>query len=105
MNKVIVHKARTNILPVNLGYDISADTFSSQIRSQPDHESTLIATWNVAFLTDGTDGKLVLTLYDEVTEDIEVNSGYMDLKRLSGGERIAVFEKPLEVEFRGVTTP
>lgn len=103
-NKVIVHKNRTNSIQVHLGYDVSDDTITSEIRTEPNVNSTLIATWDVGFLTDGTDGKLVLSLDDEVTAAITVNSGYMDLKRMLGGEPISVFDQPLEVSFRGVVT-
>ena len=106
MNKVVVYKARTNVLPVNLGIDVSGDTFTSQVRSKSDHTSTLLMTWTVAFETDGTDGILRLTVDDLVTEQIEVDSGYMDLRRVTGGEPVPVWDKPLEVEFRGsVTVP
>ena len=103
-NKVIVHKNRTNEVRVNLGMDVSADTITSEIRSEPDVESPLIATWTVAFVTDGTDGELLLTLDDTITAEITANSGFMDLKRISGGEPIPVFDKPLEVTFRGTVT-
>jgi hypothetical protein len=104
MSKVIVHKARTNTIIINLGIDISGETFFSEIRAEEDHESTLLMTWDVDFDTDGTDGKLRLTADDIVTGQIEVSSGFMDLKRVSGGEPLAVFERALEVEFRGVVT-
>jgi hypothetical protein len=104
MNEVIVHKARTNSIVVNLGEDVSGDTFTSQIRSQPEHDSTLLMTWTVSFVTDGTDGKLLLTVDDLITEQIEVESGYMDLRRVTGGQPVPVFDRPLEVEFRGVVT-
>jgi hypothetical protein len=103
-NEVIVHKGRTNVLEVRLGIDISADTFTSEIRTQPDQGSTLIASWTVTFSTDGTDGNLKLVLDDAITSTIDENSGYMDLKRVSGGEPIPVFDKPLEVVFRGTVT-
>ncbi len=103
-NEVIVHKNRTNVVLVNLGIDVSADTITSEIRSEPQVEAPLIATWNVDFVTDGTDGELVLTLDDATTADITANSGYMDLQRVSGGEPIPVFDTPLEVTFRGSVT-
>lgn len=103
-NKVIVHKSRTNIIEVHLGYDVSGDTITSEIRSQPSLDAPLIATWNVAFLTDGRDGKLRLTLDNAVVADIAANSGYMDMKRVVDGEPFAVFDEPLEVTFRGVVT-
>ena len=103
-SKIIVHKGRTNILTVSLGVNVSADTITSEIRSEPDVESPLIATWVVSFKTDGTDGELLLTLDDLHTSQIKANSGYMDLKRVTGSEPIAVFDRPLEVSFRGTVT-
>lgn len=103
-NKVIVYKGRTNTIIVNLGIDASSDTYTSQIRSEPDVESLLLADWTVSFVTDGTDGKLKLTLDDIVTAQIAADSGYMDLKRVSGGEPLAVFDQALEVSFRGTVT-
>jgi hypothetical protein len=103
-NPVVVHKARTNTVIVDLGEDVSTDTFTSEIRSEPDHESTLLMTWDVDFESDGTDGRLVLTVDDLITEQITVDSGYMDVKRVTGGQPVPMFDKPLEVIFRGVVT-
>jgi hypothetical protein len=103
-NKVIVHKDRTNTIQINLGMDVSADTITSEIRSEPSVDSPLLAIWTVDFLTDGTDGKLILTLDNSITQDISASSGYMDLKRMVGGEPLAIFDRPLEVSFRGVVT-
>lgn len=103
-NKVIVHKGRTVTLEVQLGFDISADTFTSEIRAEPSVTSSLIAAWAVSFLTDGHDGKLKLVLDNTITSSITANSGYMDVKRVTGGEPVAVFDEPVEVAFRGVVT-
>lgn len=103
-NQVVVHKNRTNTIIVKLGMDISVDTFTSEIRTEPDVEGVLIASWDVSFVTDGTDGDLRLSLDDTITSDIDVDSGYMDLKRVSSGEPLAVFDRPLEVVFRGSVT-
>jgi len=103
-NKVIVHKNRTNTTVVDLGVDVSADTITSQIRAEQDPTSALIATWAVSFVTDGTDGLLLLTLDNALTTGITVDSGYMDLKRVSAGEPLPVFDRPLEVSFQGVVT-
>jgi hypothetical protein len=102
--KVIVYKNRTNVITVSLGIDVSADTITSEIRSEPDVNSPLIATWVVSFKTDGHDGELILKLDDLNTSQIKANSGYMDLKRISGSEPLAVFDQPLEVAFRGAVT-
>jgi len=102
-NKIIIHKNRTNKVVIDLGIDVSADTITSEIRAEQDHTSQLIATFVVAFESDGTDGRLVLTLDNSVT-GITVDSGYMDLKRVSAGEPLPVLDKPLEVRFQGTVT-
>jgi len=103
-NKVIVHKGRTNVVRVNLGIDVSADVIFSEVRSEPDQDSVLLMSWQVDFETDGTDGMLILTVDNTITAQIEPSNGWMDLKRVSGGEPISVFDKPLEVSFRGTVT-
>jgi|SRR5580765_174129 len=103
-NEVVVHKGRTNIIRVRLGIDVSADTITSQIRSEPDVESPLLAEWDVSFETDGTDGNLILLLDDLITGQIAADGGFMDLNRVSGGEPLPVFDRPLEVSFRGTVT-
>jgi hypothetical protein len=102
-SKVIVHKSRTNVLRVNLGMNITGDTFTSEIRAEPDVESALLATW-VVTVSDAIKGELVLTLDDVTTAQIKATSGFMDLKRVTGSEPVAVFDRPLEVTFRGTVT-
>lgn len=104
MSALNVFKRRTNVVQVDLGMDVSADTFESEIREGKDNTTTLIATWTIAFLTDGTDGKLVLTLDDSVTSTITQKTGYMDLKRISVGEPLPVFNAPVKVLFKEVVT-
>lgn len=103
MDDIVVYKNRTNVLSVSLGSDVSADTFESEIRDKVGVTSTLIATWDVAFLSDGTDGELVLTLDDTATDAITQKAGYMDIKRTSGGEPYEVFP-PIKVKFLEVVT-
>jgi hypothetical protein len=103
-NQVVVHKGRTNKVLVDLGVNVSADTITSQIRSEPRSDSTLIATWVVAKVDGGVNGELTLTLDDSATSNITVLTGYMDIKRIVSGEPIPVFDKPLEVVFRGTVT-
>lgn len=103
MNKVIVHRNRTNTIPVSLGIDITGETITSQIRAEPHHESALLAEW-VVTVVDAVTGELSLTLDDLETSQITVDSGFMDFKRLSGGEPLTVLDRPLEVEFRGTVT-
>lgn len=102
--KIIVHKGRTNTLTVSLGVNVATDTITSEIRAEPDQSSELIATWVVAKVGDGSAGDITLTLDDTATKTIKALSGYMDLKRMKGGEPIPVFDQPLEVEFRGSVT-
>jgi len=103
-NTVVVHKNRTNTLYVDLGFDVAGETLESEIRSEATVGSDLIATWTIGFLTDGTDGRLILTLDDAITAAIAEAKGYMDIKRVSAGEPIPVFDRPLEVEFRETVT-
>lgn len=100
-NSLVVFKNRTNIVPVSIGMNVSADLITSEIRTL---SGVLIATWDVTFDGDGTDGEIVLTLDDSVTSTITYPTGLMDLKRISGGEPFAVFELPIEVEFRETIT-
>lgn len=103
MSDIVVYKNRTNILTVSLGVDVSSDTFESQIREKSTNDSLLLATWAVAFATDGVDGELVLTLDDSQVSDITAKTGYMDIKRITGGEPFAVFD-PVKVVFRDTVT-
>lgn len=102
--KVNVWKDRKNILRIYLGMDVSGDIITSEIRTQANVSATLLAAWDVDFETDGTDGALVLTLESADVGDISVNIGYMDLKRVSGGDPFPIFEDPLEVVFKNSVT-
>lgn len=101
---LIIHKGRTTVLPVSLGFDVSNDIVTSQIREEKNPLSQLIATWEVRFLTDGVDGELILVLDDAVSGVIEQVQGYMDLKRMTGGEPVSIFDEPVEVLFKDVVT-
>ena len=102
-NELVVHLDRTNIFTCNLGIDITGETITSEIRTQPDTDSTLVATFAVG-VVDASEGEITLTLDNSVTGGITVKSGYMDLKRNSGGEPLPVFDRPLEVRFQGAVT-
>lgn len=101
---IIIHRGRTKTLLVDLGRDVSANTFTSEIRTESDVASTSIAEWDVNFVTDGVDGKLVLTLDDTVTSDIIYSNGYMDIKEMVNGEPLSVFNGSLPVVIKGVVT-
>lgn len=103
MSDVIVYKNRRNVISMSLGRDVSDDTFESQIREKARVDAPLIAEWVVSFATDGEDGELLLTLDDSDLSDITQKSGYMDLKRTSGGEPYQVFA-PMKVLFKDTVT-
>lgn len=102
-NKVIVHKGRTCTLSVDLGINITGDTITSQIRTEPNVASPLLAEWDVTVDVAAT-GKLTLVLDDTETASVSVTTGYMDIKRVVAGDAVPVFDEPLEVTFRGVVT-
>lgn len=100
MAEVTVWEKRTTKLMVSLGYDVSQDVITSQIREGRTPESELIAEWNVAFLTDGTDGELVLTIDDSLVQDVSVSNGYMDGVRVSNSEPLPLFDEIIDVVFK-----
>lgn len=102
--QVFVYKNRTNVITVNLGMNIQNDTFSSQIRAEKSGSSTLIATWTVSFVTDGTDGLLKLTIDNSQLQNVTRSNGFMDIKRTTSGEPVPVFDDPVEVIFRETIT-
>lgn len=103
MNQLRVFKGRTNVYRLELGIDISTDVITSQIRTEPAQDAPLIADFEVTVVGDGTTGKLDLRLDDVVTSQISATTGWMDIKRMSGGEPIPTFE-PIEVIFVGTVT-
>ena len=100
-----ITKGRTKRITLNVGVDVSGDTFTSQIRADKNPTSDLLATWAISFATDGTDGELVLTLDNSLTTGITHTNGYMDVKRMTGGEPVDVFDDPLPVVFQEPITP
>jgi hypothetical protein len=100
--EIKIYKNRLNTLTIRLGYDISADTFESHIRSKQSATSDLLGTWDISFVTDGTDGELFLEFDEQGT--ITNKTGYTDLKRVSGGDDVYVFD-PIKVIFVETVTP
>jgi hypothetical protein len=97
----------TNTVMVELGYDVSQDVITSQIRKGTQVSTELIADWTVEFVTNGMDGKLRLTIDDSVLVDSSITMGYMDMKRMVGGvggEPTPVFDGPILVNFLDVVT-
>lgn len=104
MDPIIVYRNRTVVVPVSLGFDASDDVFTSDIRVDDDPESELIASWEVESNTVDGLTELTLTLDNSVTAAITKFTGYMDIKRMTGGEPVSVFDHPLEVLFRNPVT-
>lgn len=104
MDQIVIKKGRTKVVSVKLPDDVSLDVITSQIRTGRTKTSTLIATWDVSFETDGSDGEVILTLDDSVTSEIAYKKGYMDMKRIIDGEPTDVFDHPLEVVFKSPIT-
>ncbi len=100
MQQIVVHKGRTTVISVSVGVDVSLDVITSEIRVGKTQSSELIATWVVTFATDGKDGELILTLDDSVSTLITKSVGHMDLKRVTAGQPLNVFDEPLEVIFK-----
>jgi len=103
MAEIVVYKNRTNVISVSLGTDVSSDILTSEIREKELVGSPLIATWDVTFATDGTDGELILTMDDSELVAVTQKQGYMDIKRMSGGEPYEVFA-PIKVLFKETVT-
>lgn len=104
MAHVKVTRGRAKPLEVKLDYSVEGDVLTSQIRETRDPESALIADWSVAFVTDGSDGHLLLTLTSETTAAITQSTGFMDIKRVSNGVPLDVFDSPLKVIFTEMPT-
>lgn len=100
--QLIIQKGRYNEFLVNLGVDISGDTFTSEIRAEQDSVSDVLA----SFHCDTTENLNVLKLSLEVNDisEIEQTNGWMDIKRVSGEKPLPVFDRPLEVIFRDTVT-
>lgn len=106
MATIKVRRGRTNVKMIFLGRDVSADTFVSEIKADKLGVGPVIAAWDISFLTDGTDGKLVLTLDDSVVADIpaSIKKGYMDVKQITGGEPIPAHDGVITVKFLATVT-
>jgi hypothetical protein len=94
-----VHRNRTNVSIVKLGYNVSGMNFISQIRAERTRTSRLIATWSIEVVGDGSSGELRFSLDNGITRDISDNIGYMDIVREEGGEPYSVLRTPLVVAF------
>lgn len=105
-NTVIVYKNDTNVIQVDLPFEIAdGDSFTSQIREDKISTSTLIATWVVEIEEADEDHTLLkLTIDNSNLTEVTQTKGYMDIKHVSGGEPSRVFKSPLRVRFKDVVT-
>lgn len=104
MSEIVLFKNRTNRFKVNLGIDVSGDTFTCQVREKAIVSAPLIATaTSVLPVTTGVDGMLYVLFDDNTLNAVTAKSGYLDLKRMSGGEPLPVFA-PVKVKFQEVVT-
>lgn len=101
---IVVHKGRTVTIEISLAFSVAGDTITSEIRKGRSSSSPLIASWTVVIKPDGTNKNLILTLDNSTTSAITEKIGYMDLKRVSAGEPLPIFEDPLQVSFKDVVT-
>jgi hypothetical protein len=99
---ITVQKGRYSIKELHLHIDVTGDTFASQIRARPDVNSELIAEWTVSVL-DAATGVVRLEL-DETETSVNVDEGFMDVKRVTGGRPVSCYDEILSVKFEGVTT-
>ena len=99
MDPITVFTNRTTVVQVALSYDVSSDTITSQIREGRSSDSAPIADWVVTKPNGGEDGELVLTMPYDTAKNITAKSGYFDLKRVSNGEPLPVFNVPFPVIF------
>lgn len=104
MSNLKVHRNRTNVNIVSLGFNPSGQTFLSQIREGMSPDSQLIANWNIEVVGDGSTGQLRLSLDNSITKEITQTIGYMDILREEGGEPYSILETPLQVSFMDFPT-
>lgn len=101
---LVVHRNRTNVHLVSVGFDVAGQTILSEIRETTNSQSDLIAAWSVEIVGDGSSGELRLSLDNSVTREITHNVGYMDILRIQGGEPYSILEGPIQVCFMDLPT-
>jgi hypothetical protein len=99
MTQVEVHRNRTTVHLVTLGYNVAGIDFRSEIRAGRNPTSRLIATWSIEIVGDGSSGTLRFSLDNGITKEITDNVGFMDIVREEGGEPYSVLDTPLTVCF------
>lgn len=85
MTQIHIIRGRSKTIEYVSQRDLSGSSFASHIRTARTPESQLLAEWSISYVTDGTDGKLILHLTAEQTAVITVTSGFMDIKANNTG--------------------
>jgi hypothetical protein len=103
VDPIIIHRGRTEKVTIHLAYSVAGDQIYSQIRKGVSPTAPLIATFTEIDISE--DGRVItLTLDDSITGNIHTTGGFMDLKRVTGGEPVTVLDEPLAVIFKNVVT-
>jgi len=102
VDPIIIHKGRTEKVTVYLPYSVAEDTITSQIRTRMHPNAALIAEFDVSVSDNGK--VITLTLDDSITANITRTGGFMDIKRVTGGEPVTVLPDPIPVVFKNVVT-
>jgi hypothetical protein len=97
VDPIVIHRGRTERVAVKLSYSVSSDVITSQIRIAMNPTSTFIANFVVSVSSDGR--TIYLDLDDFETQNITQSGGYMDIKRVTGGEPVNVLQHPIPVIF------
>lgn len=97
MKPVEVERGKTIVLAISVGFNVSSFEFLCEMRQNQSPESTIIATWDVSFETDGKNGELVALLDNSITAALVPNIAWLFLYRVSGSTHLPVFDEPLEV--------
>lgn len=109
-NEVEIWEKRTKVMALKLPWDATDDIITSQIRKGKDITTDLIAEWVVTFISydpdDGDDGASTfrMVIDDSNLQNVTVKKGYMDLKRVVGGEPYQLFDELLRVRFKEPVT-
>lgn len=103
VNPIVIQRRRTERVIVKLAYSVSSDTITSQIRVGVNPTANKIADFVVTVSEDGR--TIYLDLDDSVTQYITQSGGYMDIKRVTGGEPVSILDDPIPVVFKNVVTP
>lgn len=104
VDHITVVKNRSITFEFTLGHQIGTDVYTSEIRVGQSVNTPLIATWNVSVKPGGLNRTLIFSMDNSVTAPIVQSHGWMDLKRVSGGEPLPVLDYAIPVLFKDAIT-